>query len=108
MTETTGATTDPRVYVRISEDLRAKLSSGLIAAGDTVPIDPLSREWETSRQTVAQALRVLEADGLLRRYPGVGYYVLSCGNPTQENERTRDGRPVGQPASTQRAGEGGG
>jgi DNA-binding GntR family transcriptional regulator len=79
MTQVTGVMTDPRIWVRITEDLREKLRSGVIAAGDTVPIDPLSRQWGTSRPTVAKALRVLEGDGLVRRYPGVGYLVLSRG-----------------------------
>jgi DNA-binding GntR family transcriptional regulator len=75
--EMTRVTADPRIWVRISADLREKLAAGVIAAGDTVPIDPLSREWGTSRATVAKALRTLEGDGLVRRYPGYGYCVLS-------------------------------
>jgi DNA-binding GntR family transcriptional regulator len=31
------------------------------------------RKW--SRQTCARALQTLEAEGLLTRYPGSGYYV---------------------------------
>jgi DNA-binding GntR family transcriptional regulator len=77
---------DPRIWVRITEDLRAKLGSGVINAGDTVSITHVSEEWGTSRQTVAKALRALEADGLIRRYPGVGYYVLSCGQPIHPRE----------------------
>jgi DNA-binding GntR family transcriptional regulator len=77
MADTTGGTTDPRMYVRITEDLRKKLSAGAIVAGDAVSITRLSGEWGTSRQTVAKALRALEADGLVKRYPGFGYCVLS-------------------------------
>ena len=76
MPETTRATTDPRVWVRIAADLRDKLSSGVIAPGDTVSIRQLSGEWGTSRSPAAKALHALEVDGLIRRYPGVGYYVL--------------------------------
>jgi DNA-binding GntR family transcriptional regulator len=67
------------VWVRITADLREKLSAGVIAAGDAVSIRQLSGEWGTSRGPVAKALRALEDDGLVRRYPGVGYYVLSHG-----------------------------
>jgi DNA-binding GntR family transcriptional regulator len=77
MPETTRAMTDPRVWVRITVDLRNKLSSGAIAAGETVSIRQLSGEWGTSRGPARKALQTLEGDGLVRRYPGVGYYVLS-------------------------------
>ena len=69
--------TDPRLWVQITADLRGKLANGAIAAGDPLSITQLSEEWGSSRQTVAKALRALEGDGLIRRYPGVGYYVLS-------------------------------
>jgi GntR family transcriptional regulator len=77
MTGTTGIMTDPRLWVRITADLRNKLSSGAIAAGDPLSITQLCEEWGSSRQTVAKALRTLEDDGLIRRYPGVGYYALA-------------------------------
>ena len=34
MTQTTTATDDPRLYVRITEDLRQKISAGIIEAPD--------------------------------------------------------------------------
>jgi DNA-binding GntR family transcriptional regulator len=75
--ETAGVATDPRKWVRITEDLRGKLTAGVIVAGDTVSIGHLSREWRASRQTIAKSLQTLEAEGMIRRYPGLGYYVLS-------------------------------
>jgi GntR family transcriptional regulator len=76
MAEMPEVSRDPRKYVRIADDLRGKLDAGVIPPGNTVPIVPLSRQWGTSRQTVARALRVLEAEGLIKRYPGFGYCVL--------------------------------
>jgi DNA-binding GntR family transcriptional regulator len=75
MTQTTRATDDPRLYVRITEDLRHKISTGTIEAGTTVSITTLSEQWQACRQTVSRALRALEDDGLIKRYPGIGYYV---------------------------------
>jgi DNA-binding GntR family transcriptional regulator len=75
--ESAEARYDPRLYVRISRDLREKLAAGVIAAGDAVRVTSLMQEWSTSRQTVRKALHVLEAEGLIRRYPGVGYFVPS-------------------------------
>jgi DNA-binding GntR family transcriptional regulator len=75
--ESAEARYDPRLYVRISRDLREKRAAGVIAAGDAVRVTSLMQEWSTSRQTVRKALHVLEAEGLIRRYPGVGYFVPS-------------------------------
>jgi DNA-binding GntR family transcriptional regulator len=76
MTQATRATDDPRLYVRISNDLRHKIGAGIIEAHANVSVTTLSRQWQVHRQTASKALRALEEDGLIRRYPGVGYYVL--------------------------------
>jgi DNA-binding GntR family transcriptional regulator len=76
MTQTATATEDPRLYVRITKDLQRKISAGTIEAHANVSITTISQEWGVSRSTVSKALRALEADGLIRYYPGVGYYVL--------------------------------
>src|SRR5215472_8586059 len=75
--ETISVVGDPRMWVRVTEDLREKLTTGVIPAGDIVVIGRLVREWGASRQTIAKALRVLEDEGMIRRYPGLGYYALS-------------------------------
>jgi DNA-binding GntR family transcriptional regulator len=89
MTETAEARYDPRLYVRISRDMRDKLAAGVIAAGDAVPVAPLARDWRASRQTVRKALRVLETEGLIRRYPGVGYYASSGAGTTSGDGTVR-------------------
>jgi DNA-binding GntR family transcriptional regulator len=68
---------DPRIYVRIAEDLRQKIRTGVIESNTPVSITYLSQEWGASRQTAAKAVHALARDGLLRRYPGVGYYVIA-------------------------------
>jgi DNA-binding GntR family transcriptional regulator len=77
MTHNTRATDDPRLYVRITADLRHQIRTGRIEADTTVSITTLSQEWQACRSTVSRALRILEDDGLIRRYPGIGYYVLA-------------------------------
>ena len=68
---------DPRVYVRIAAGLRRRIESGELAPGEPVPsITTLTQEWGVARETAAHALQVLEAEGLVRRYPGRGYYVI--------------------------------
>jgi DNA-binding GntR family transcriptional regulator len=81
MTETPEVTYDPRVYVRVAADVQKKIAAGVLAAGDAVSITYTAQEWGISRQTVQKALRALEHDGLLRRYPGVGYFVLPRTSP---------------------------
>lgn len=61
--------------MQITEDLRQKITSGGLAAGVPVPIGGVGRQWGACRQTVSKALRALEDDGLIKRYPGHGYIV---------------------------------
>ena len=71
---------DPRAYVRIADGLRERIASGELAPGMPMPsITTLSQENGVARQTAAKALRTLEAEGLVRRIPGLGYYVTSQG-----------------------------
>jgi DNA-binding GntR family transcriptional regulator len=76
MTPATTATDDPRLYVRITKDLRHKITAGIIEAHANVSVTTISQDWRVSRSTVSKALRALEADGLIRYYHGAGYYVL--------------------------------
>ena len=67
---------DPRVYLRIAADIRARIEAGELKTGLPAPsVTALSQEWGVARETAAHALQVLEAEGLVRRYPGRGYYV---------------------------------
>ena len=81
-------TYDPRKYVQITEDLRRKIREGVLKPSAPVSVTYVSQEWGAARQTVTKALRVLERDGLLCRYPGIGYYVTA---------RTQAAPPMAQP-----------
>lgn len=68
---------DPRAYVRIADELRQMITSGELAPGMPVPsITTLSQDHGTARQTAAKALRLLEAEHLVTRIQGLGYYVV--------------------------------
>jgi DNA-binding GntR family transcriptional regulator len=84
----TQITDDPRLYVRITADLRHKISTGRIQADTTVSITTLCQQWQACRQTVSRALRTLEDDSLIRRYPGIGYYVLTRPAPAPAGTET--------------------
>jgi DNA-binding GntR family transcriptional regulator len=69
---------DPRVYVRIAADLRRKIEAGELQPGQPAPsITTLTQQWGVARETAAHALTTLEAEGLVKRYPGRGYYVMA-------------------------------
>jgi Bacterial regulatory proteins, gntR family len=68
---------DPRIYVRIAAGIRAQIEADELKPGQPAPsITVLCHEWGVARETAAHALQVLEAEGLVRRYPGRGYYVV--------------------------------
>ncbi len=68
--------TDPRAYVRIADEVRQQIADGTLQPGMPAPsITTLSQQHGTARQTAAKALRLLEAEGLVTRIQGLGYYV---------------------------------
>jgi DNA-binding GntR family transcriptional regulator len=75
---------DPRKYVQLAAQLRHCIEDGTLRPGDPVPsITALAAGrggW--ARQTCAKALRILEADGLLVRVSGLGYYVTGASTET--------------------------
>jgi DNA-binding GntR family transcriptional regulator len=67
---------DPRLYVRVAKAFRERILDGDLKPGDAVPnIRTTRQETGYSRQTIGKAFRILEADGLIKRIPGRGYYV---------------------------------
>lgn len=68
-------------YVQIRDEFADRIASGDLKPGDRLPSEiELSRHYETSRATVARALRELETKGLLRRRRRAGTFV----NPPQQ------------------------
>jgi DNA-binding GntR family transcriptional regulator len=64
--------------MQIAAFLRQGIAEGRWKAGQPVPsITTLAQQFETARETAAKALRLLEAEGLISRYAGLGYYVTS-------------------------------
>jgi DNA-binding GntR family transcriptional regulator len=69
---------DPRRYRQMASEIRSLITSGKIAPGSPAPtISELSASYHAARQTCAKALQLLVQEGLLIRYPGAGYYVIS-------------------------------
>jgi GntR family transcriptional regulator len=70
---------DPRKYVRLALLIHSRILDGTLRPGDPAPsITALAAEhggW--ARQTCAKALQTLEAEGLLLRVRGLGYFINS-------------------------------
>jgi len=67
---------DPRRWVQIARDLRQRMDNRTLNPDDRPSITYECGKWGIARQTVAKAMRQLEREGRLKRYPGVGYIVL--------------------------------
>ena len=82
-----GDETDPRAYIRLAAELRRQIAEGKLPAGSPTPsITTLTQDHGHARQTCAKALRLLVDEGLLIRYPGLGYYVAGgAGDPKPDN-----------------------
>ena len=90
-----GDESDPRAYIRLATDLRRAIAEGTYPPGSPTPsITTLSQRYGHARQTCAKALGVLVDEGLLIRYPGLGYYVVGVqGNAKPENPASGAGKP---------------
>ena len=62
-------------YVRIADGIRRRIKEGNLQQRDLVSIKYLSQEHDVARQTAAKALGLLEREGLVQRFPGIGYIV---------------------------------
>jgi DNA-binding GntR family transcriptional regulator len=71
----TNATTRPR-YLQVADELRSAIVSGALKADAQFPTEAmLCERYDVSRFTVREALRRLEADGLISRRRGSGTRV---------------------------------
>lgn len=70
-----GTSTEP-VYLRVLEDLRSRISSGLLPPGARVPSrNAIITNYGVGETAAKHALAVLIAEGLIEARPGSGCYV---------------------------------
>ena len=74
--------------------LRKAIAAGKYPPGTATPsITTLSQDYGHARQTCSKALGVLVKEGLLIRYPGLGYYVAGRpGDPKPANPESAAGK----------------
>lgn len=82
-------TTDPRpIYLQIMDEIRRALVLGTLKPGDPLPsIRQLASELRINPNTVAQAYRELEREGLAYVQRGQGTYVSPDVQPGREERR---------------------
>ena len=66
----------PWKYIGIADRIREEIKAGKRQASDLVSIKYLTQEHDVARQTAAKALNLLAREGLLQRFPGIGYIVV--------------------------------
>ncbi|MBS1370460.1 MAG: GntR family transcriptional regulator [Lentisphaeria bacterium] len=63
-------------YLKIFDDLRNGIRSGMLAVGETLPSESrLAEQYNCSRPTVRKAISALAEEGLVNRCPGFGSTV---------------------------------
>ena len=68
---------EKRLYMQIAGALRDRIASGELAVGTRMPgTRAIKIEFATSMETAGKALRVLENEGRIKKWAGVGYWVL--------------------------------
>ena len=63
-------------YLQIADDLRDRILSGALAAGEKLPSESdLMRYYDMSRTVAKMAIGVLRSEGLITSHPGKGSFV---------------------------------
>jgi GntR family transcriptional regulator len=72
----------PPLYQQIADDLRNKIDSGEIPAGEQIPTEgDLQKIYNASRNTIRDAIKRLVSLGIVQTRPGQGTFVVEAINP---------------------------
>ena len=75
------------LYRRVFDALSGRIRSGEMKPGDRLPSEAeTARQFGVSRITSKRALQMLAAEGLIRRIPGRGSFVIEGKAPAEEAE----------------------
>src|SRR5215212_8464305 len=83
------------IYTQIVGQVRAGVAGGSLRPGDPLPsVRQLASELRVNPNTVAQAYRELDREGLTMVMRGQGTFVAPLANGRQEEERARVARDL--------------
>jgi len=72
----------PPMYQAIADDLKNKIESGALPAGQQIPTeDSLQKDYNASRNTIRDAIKQLVSLGLVETRPGQGTFVVPKTDP---------------------------
>src|SRR5262249_10242423 len=81
-------------YLRIADDIGARIANGRLRPGDRVPsARQITADWGVAIATATRALAALQQQGLVRPVPGVGT-IVTAPEPAATTRR------AGPPAAT--------
>jgi DNA-binding GntR family transcriptional regulator len=63
---------NPRMYDLVTDRLKGEILDGKLRAGDPIVVAKVAQQLEVSRQPVMEALKRMEADGIIEIVPQVG------------------------------------
>ncbi|WP_214410087.1 TetR/AcrR family transcriptional regulator C-terminal domain-containing protein [Sphaerisporangium fuscum] len=79
-------------YLRIVREIRRRIATGELRAGDRVPSTrQITQEWGVAMATATKALNTLRQEGLVHAVPGVGT-VVHAPEPPRPAARSRESR----------------
>ncbi|KUL48355.1 GntR family transcriptional regulator [Streptomyces sp. NRRL F-4489] len=86
-------------YSQIVGELRRRIETGELAAGDRVPSTrEITRRWGVAMATATKVLTELRREGLVRAVPGVGTVVAAPSRPVRTARPAAAARPDGRPS----------
>jgi len=66
---------DPRLYRHVYAQLKKRIADGTLPPETRLNIGGICEEYNVGRETAQKAIRLLADDGLIERWPGLGWYV---------------------------------
>ena len=83
------------MYRQIAEDLREKIESGAVPRGSQLPTElELREQYDASRNTIRDAIKLLISRGMVETRPGQGTFVVEKIDPFITTSR-----PIPRPGS---------